>query len=68
MLQWGSIEGEVRRPDLPPGVVTPQGSWTPAGEDADAGPSIEVTHLMSHSGTAQAKLQACCRFLGTLRR
>ncbi|CAL5226967.1 g9852 [Coccomyxa viridis] len=42
VLQWGSIEGEVSRPELPPGVVRPQDSWTPAGEDADAGPSTEV--------------------------
>lgn len=45
MLQWGCVEGEVRRPELPPGVVTPQDSWTPAGEDADAGPSTEVARL-----------------------
>ena len=47
MLQWGSIEGEVLRPELPPGVLTPQDSWAPAGEDADAGPSNEVRCLLS---------------------
>ena len=43
VLQWGSVEGEVTRPELPPGVLTPQDSWAPAGEDADAGPSTEVS-------------------------
>ena len=47
MLQWGSIEGEVRRPELPPGILTPQEAWAPAGEDADAGPSTEVTQPLS---------------------
>lgn len=64
MLQWGSIEGEVLRPELPPGVLTPQDSWAPAGEDADAGPSNEVRYfLLTHqyeNAASDCKRGACC--------
>ncbi len=42
MLQWGDVEGDICRPDLPPGVVTLQERWLPPDEDADASPSTEV--------------------------
>ncbi len=42
MLQWGDVEGDIGRPDLPPGVVTLQERWLPPDEDADAAPSTEV--------------------------
>lgn len=42
MLQWGDVEGEIGRPDLPPGVVSLQERWLPPDEDADAAPSTEV--------------------------
>jgi hypothetical protein len=32
----------MRRPELPPGVVSLQDAWVPRTEDADAAPSLEV--------------------------
>ncbi len=49
VLQWGSVEGEFTRPELPPGVLTPQDSWAPTGEDADAGASTEVSPIFISS-------------------
>ncbi|CAL8463974.1 g3509 [Coccomyxa elongata] len=42
VLQWGDVEGDIGRPDLPPGVVTLQERWLPPDEDADASPSTEA--------------------------
>ena len=67
MLQWGSIEGEVLRPELPPGVLTPQDSWAPAGEDADAGPSNEVRcSLLTNqvvNAASDCKRGTCCHYM-----
>ncbi len=50
VLQWGDVEGDIGRPDLPPGVVTLQEAWLPPDEDADAAPSTEVSppHSSTH--------------------
>ena len=45
VLQWGDVEGDIGRPDLPPGVVTLQDGWLPPDEDADAAPSTEASPL-----------------------
>ena len=42
VLQWGDVEADIGRPDLPPGVVTLQEGWLPPDEDADAAPATEV--------------------------
>ena len=42
LLQWGDVSGNMRRPELPPGVIALQDSWVPTTEDADAAPSLEV--------------------------
>ncbi|BDA49078.1 probable type I inositol polyphosphate 5-phosphatase 12 [Coccomyxa sp. Obi] len=42
VLQWGDVEEDIGRPDLPPGVVTLQERWLPTDEDADAAPSTEA--------------------------
>jgi hypothetical protein len=51
LLQWGDAEGDVTRPDLPPGVITLPESWLPATEDADAAPSVLVHIYLYLSST-----------------
>ncbi len=61
MLQWGDVEGDIGRPDLPPGVVSLQERWLPPDEDADAAPSTEVhSAYVSHLKGAFTPLYRVC--------
>lgn len=61
LLQWGDPEGDIGRPDLPPGVVTLPESWLPATEDADAAPCTEVYSIPYRPHSQIANLCSCSK-------